>query len=529
MARGDDEAESPLIDDEAESPPLRGDEAESPSRGTHGSSTPYRAARMIAQNAFESHERSSTPYRAARMIAQNAFESHERSKPWVCQHVPAIYGSFVDVLFDHAVGNQVLGPTKNPCPAFFRSPVRGDVWSAENWGHYPAFEKDPITKVPAAERLVAVGDLHGDFQKTEEVLKLANVLSDTGNKWCGGKTVLVQVGDIIDRGGGELKIYHLFEKLRREAPRHGGAVYCIHGNHEVMNMLGRFRYTSKEAREEFSNYHTWYLTQNALKRMVKGTDLGFDYMQGMPPLEEVENIEKIEPQSKTWNAFVGRILCMRPGGPFCPRFLGHYSTLLIVGKSFFVHGGIRDEQVPNGMQDLVVYNQKVSQWVKGLCQEHQAPGFVEVKQGFVWNRDYGVPSDIPCQNLAKLLGKFQCRRLMIGHTIQPAGINAVCKGKAIRIDVGMSKGCGGREPQALEVLDDERVNVLSRTGSTVLDVRADTEILKFKKSDPDNDDDDDSGASSSKPRMNLTPSKRASMINQDPADDAPLQGRCTIM
>ncbi|OAE25393.1 hypothetical protein AXG93_4620s2080 [Marchantia polymorpha subsp. ruderalis] len=245
--------------------------------------------------------------------------------------------------------------------------------------------------------------------------------------------------------------------------------------------------------------------------MVKGTDLGFDYMQGMPPLEEVENIEKIEPQSKTWNAFVGRILCMRPGGPFCPRFLGHYSTLLIVGKSFFVHGGIRDEQVPNGMQDLVVYNQKVSQWVKGLCQEHQAPGFVEVKQGFVWNRDYGVPSDIPCQNLAKLLGKFQCRRLMIGHTIQPAGINAVCKGKAIRIDVGMSKGCGGREPQALEVLDDERVNVLSRTGSTVLDVRADTEILKFKKSDPDNDDDDDSGASSSKPRMNLTPSKVPSL------------------
>ncbi|OAE25392.1 hypothetical protein AXG93_4620s2070 [Marchantia polymorpha subsp. ruderalis] len=234
MARGDDEAQSPL-------------------RGTHGSSTHYRAARMIAQNAGESHEKRKHKSRKEKDSKKRKAEK----ALGVCQHVPAIYGSFVDVLFDHAVGNQVLGPTKNPCPAFFRSPVRGDVWSAENWGHYPTFEKDPITRVPAAERLVAVGDLHGDFQKTEEVLKLANVLSDTGNKWCGGKTVLVQVGDIIDRGGGELKIYHLFEKLRREAPRHGGAVYCIHGNHEVMNMLGRFRYTSKEAREEFSNYHTW--------------------------------------------------------------------------------------------------------------------------------------------------------------------------------------------------------------------------------------------------------------------------------
>lgn len=72
-----------------------------------------------------------------------------------------------------------------------------------------------------------------------------------------GIHVFGQVGDIIDRGGGELKIYHLFEKLRREAPRHGGAVYCIHGNHEVLNMTGSFRYARKESIEEFSNFHTW--------------------------------------------------------------------------------------------------------------------------------------------------------------------------------------------------------------------------------------------------------------------------------
>ena len=52
------------------------------------------------------------------------------------------------------------------------------------------------------------GDLHGDFEKTKECLKLSNVLEedtkfDENNpkryKWIGGETVIVQVGDQIDR------------------------------------------------------------------------------------------------------------------------------------------------------------------------------------------------------------------------------------------------------------------------------------------------------------------------------------------
>jgi hypothetical protein len=51
-------------------------------------------------------------------------------------------------------------------------------------------------------------------------------------------------------------------------------------------------------------------------------------------------------------------------------------------------------------------------------------------------------------------------RVVVGHTIQgEKGINAACGGKAIRVDVGMSQGCGGGKPQVLEILDDGKGRV----------------------------------------------------------------------
>lgn len=46
--------------------------------------------------------------------------------------------------------------------------------------------------MPAPERLVAIGDLHGDLQKARRALRLAGVV-DEKDRWVGGKTVVVQV------------------------------------------------------------------------------------------------------------------------------------------------------------------------------------------------------------------------------------------------------------------------------------------------------------------------------------------------
>ena len=50
--------------------------------------------------------------------------------------------------------------------------------------------------------------------------------------------------------------------------------------------------------------------------------------------------------------------------------------------------------------------------------------------------------------------------MVVGHTIQEAGINSACDDRVFRIDVGLSKGCGNGEPQVLEIIDDKEVRQL---------------------------------------------------------------------
>ena len=94
---------------------------------------------------------------------------------------------------------------------------------------------------------MAIGDLHGDLQKTVAALKLAGVLSvspDGAPVWCGGDTVIVQLGDILDRGDHEIQILHLFLRLKEQAKLRGGDVFLLNGNHESLNICGDFRYVT---------------------------------------------------------------------------------------------------------------------------------------------------------------------------------------------------------------------------------------------------------------------------------------------
>ena len=53
------------------------------------------------------------------------------------------------------------------------------------------------------------------------------------------------------------------------------------------------------------------------------------------------------------------------------------------------------------------------------------------------------------------------KRLVVGHTPQMQGANCECDGKIWRVDVGMSFGVLGANPQVLEIIGDE-VNILTR-------------------------------------------------------------------
>ena len=47
--------------------------------------------------------------------------------------------------------------------------------------------------------------------------------------------------------------------------------------------------------------------------------------------------------------------------------------------------------------------------------------------------------------------------LLLALGVQEQGINTACQGRVVRIDVGMSRGCGDGAPEVLEILNDTLV------------------------------------------------------------------------
>ncbi len=93
------------------------------------------------------------------------------------------------------------------------------------------------------ERVIAVGDVHGDYEQLVAVLQSAGVIDREG-KWVGGKAHLVQTGDMLDRGPDSRKVMDLLMRLEGEASKTGGRVHVLIGNHEAMNIYGDLRYVS---------------------------------------------------------------------------------------------------------------------------------------------------------------------------------------------------------------------------------------------------------------------------------------------
>jgi hypothetical protein len=52
--------------------------------------------------------------------------------------------------------------------------------------------------LPKVARIIVIGDIHGDWERMIKLLNIAKLI-DKDDNWIGGNTVVVQVGDQIDR------------------------------------------------------------------------------------------------------------------------------------------------------------------------------------------------------------------------------------------------------------------------------------------------------------------------------------------
>lgn len=119
--------------------------------------------------------------------------------------------------------------------------------SCAGYGNY----KSVYDKV---DRIIAIGDIHGDIKYLQHLLKFSRVIDDDNN-WIGGNTYVVQLGDQIDScrpinsvctnpeatkndNANDIKIINFLDNLNIQAKKFNGAVISLLGNHEIMNMSG---------------------------------------------------------------------------------------------------------------------------------------------------------------------------------------------------------------------------------------------------------------------------------------------------
>lgn len=276
---------------------------------------------------------------------------------------------------------------------------------------------------PAVDRVVAIGDVHGDVGALRQVLSKAGVLGSDGG-WSGGKSVLVQVGDQLDRGDGERQVYDVLFRLQDEAPKSGGAVHILLGNHELMNATLDFRYVTAGGFADFFRMKRPRLPDHAALRAA---------------------IRALPPQMRA------RARAIVPGGPLAAQLASRAQVAVIVGDNVFVHAGLTPAHLgAKAFDSLHALNKATSDFLRGHAP---LPPMLAGGDGPVWNRTYsrrGVRNGGPeCRMLNDTLRRLRARRMVVGHTVQP-GVNSACGARVWRIDTGMSAAYGGA-PEAIEI------------------------------------------------------------------------------
>lgn len=331
---------------------------------------------------------------------------------------------------------------------------------------------DPPTFVSAPGRtILAVGDLHGDLKQARYALEMAGVLSSDGQDlWTGGENVLIQLGDILDRGEDEIAILSLLRSLDKQAKSKGGAVFQVNGNHETMNVEGDFRYVDSGGFDECSDF---------LEYINNSEDDWEETFTGWVDVSEKWKEDRTKSRSHwgPWNlvkrqkGVIARSILFRPGGPLACE-LARHGVALKVNDWVFCHGGLLPHHVAYGLERM---NKEVSEWMRDPSENDstiQIP-FIATRgyDSVVWNRLYSRDSpDLMdyeakqvCSVLEETLQAVDAKAMVVGHTPQTVGVNCKYNCSIWRVDVGMSSGVLNSRPEVLEIIDDKARVIRTKT------------------------------------------------------------------
>eukprot|EP00184_Porphyridium_aerugineum_P001340 CAMPEP_0184698820 /NCGR_PEP_ID=MMETSP0313-20130426/5302_1 /TAXON_ID=2792 /ORGANISM="Porphyridium aerugineum, Strain SAG 1380-2" /LENGTH=568 /DNA_ID=CAMNT_0027157809 /DNA_START=131 /DNA_END=1837 /DNA_ORIENTATION=+ len=434
----------------------------------------------------------------------------KKQKRWIKQHLHA-KATKRDVKFDEISleNGEIAATTVNISqPAIPDTEIKLSTLKREKQpsiGSIPellrAHEEVYPTRIQLRNRrMVVVGDLHGDYAHFLIVLETAKIIAPYADQsstsqatnlaldnsrapvsvmperinWIANDTVLIQIGDQLDRGDDERNILCLLLRLQDQARAQGGDVRVLLGNHEFMNLISDLRYVSQEG-------FTWFQQdrQDELADLLDRSKL-----EALPP-----NF-KMRLNFLPWYARF-RAIALRPGGPTSVKFLSKWNLVLMVDDILFVHGALTSDHLDlyrNSSTDSVQehfileqMNADVRNYILGnFSLRHpskntdpmitafsvfQLPNILSALSSPVWSREWSLDTMTlsKCSELEALLNQVGARMMIVGHTIQPQGINSACHGKIWKVDTGISRVYGGRL-ECLEIRNGSDIFIIPSDG-----------------------------------------------------------------
>lgn len=336
-------------------------------------------------------------------------------------------------------------------------------------------------------RIVAVGDVHGSPGAFSRLLRAAGLVDEDGS-WSGDEAILVQTGDLTDRGPGVRQVLDIMRRLERTAAAGGGRVESLLGNHEVYNLIGYWDYQSTPL-PVFTAIASAFAGADSEKTRKKAYKEWARWARKYEPCVQ-------DPSRKKWMertplGFVEYQEALSPRGEY-GQWLRQKRVIARIGDSLFLHGGLSPELAERGVDSIESINAQAAaeleqfdrdrDWLETdgvipryatLSELHCAVAYEllwinrhfepelesrrkaleEIKLrlpdpntwllldplGPVWFRGYARWSEQEAEQLLpKVLETFAAKRLVVGHTPQPGSVLPRFEGRIFLIDTAMA-------------------------------------------------------------------------------------------
>jgi hypothetical protein len=292
---------------------------------------------------------------------------------------------------------------------------------------------EEICDVRGAPRIVAVGDVHGAYDNFVEVLRMTGLV-DEEVRWVGGKTHLVQTGDLLDHGIDTRQVLDLLIRLEKEAEKAGGRVHALLGNHEVMNVLGDLRYVDPREYEAFRTSRSRDLRERFLRLTVEGARAEAE--AGGRDFDDKAYRATLEEEAPL--GFVERTQAFSPEGRY-GRWIRERKVVARVNEIVFLHGGLTPEVAALGCEAInETVHRQLTRDVKQTMRDPLATLTASLT-GPLWYR--GLASEDEgtfAPAVAQILRDMDARAVVVGHTVTKTGrIQHRFGGRVVMIDAGM--------------------------------------------------------------------------------------------